>query len=101
MSESEPDDLSPLVPRRTTAPTHEPYAPLLALRAQGWTIEAVAEAVNASARAVCRWAAGDTLPLPVYAAAIDRILAEDEAAGHPRALTGTFPASTLSPEETP
>lgn len=91
MSDSE--SLDPPSTRRTTAPTHEPYAPLLALRAQGWTIEAVAEAVNASARAVCRWAAGDTVPLPVYASAIDRLLAEDEAAGHPRA-----PASTTSEE---
>lgn len=77
--------------RRITAPTHEPYAPLLALRANGWTIEAVAEAVNASARAVCRWNAGDTVPLPVYADAINRLLAEDEAAGRPRLVSKTTP----------
>lgn len=40
------------------------------LRAGGWTMEAVAQAIGASVRQVYRWSSGDSRPLPIYRRAL-------------------------------
>jgi hypothetical protein len=53
-------------PRRLHPPPHPPHPRIASLRSQGWTDAQIAAAIGASIRAVVRWAAGDTRPLPVY-----------------------------------
>lgn len=55
---------------RRNPPRYAPDPEIARLRAGGWTLEQVARALNASIREVYRWAAGDTRPLPIYAAAL-------------------------------
>lgn len=51
----------------------EPHPEILRLRAGGWTITRIAEAIHASPRQVFRWASGDSHPLPVFEAALSRL----------------------------
>jgi transcriptional regulator with XRE-family HTH domain len=59
--------------RRLHLPRHEPHPRIRELRTQGWTDAQIAAAIGASPRAVVRWAAGDTRPLPVYEANLARL----------------------------
>lgn len=60
-------------PRRLHLPRHLPHPRIATLRSQGWTDAQIAAAIGASMRAVVRWAAGDTRPLPVYEANLSRL----------------------------
>lgn len=60
-------------PRRHP-PKHAPHPHIVRLRAAGWLPHQIAVHVGASHRAVCRWAAGDTRPLPVYEEALEALL---------------------------
>ena len=59
---------------RINAPKHTPHPHVARLRATGWTTAEIAAYVGASLRAVARWAAGDTRPLPIYEAALEDLL---------------------------
>lgn len=59
---------------RINAPKHTPHPHVARLRATGWTTSEIAAYVGASLRAVARWAAGDTRPLPIYEAALEDLL---------------------------
>ena len=60
-------------PRRLHPPRHSPHPRIAVLRSQGWTDAQIAAAIGASMRAVVRWAAGDTRPLPVYEANLSKL----------------------------
>lgn len=74
-------------PRRHP-PKHAPHPHIVRLRAAGWLPHQIAAYVGASHRAVSRWAAGDTRPLPVYEEALESLL-------------GTSPAKFVRLHETP
>jgi len=59
---------------RLNAPKHTPHPHVARLRATGWTTSEIAAYVGASLRAVARWTAGDTRPLPIYEAALEDLL---------------------------
>jgi hypothetical protein len=60
------------VPRKNP-PKYAPNARLLALRANGWTLAAIAERVDVRIREIYRWAAGDSRPIGVYVRALNAL----------------------------
>ena len=58
--------------RRINGPHNSPDKRIQNLVRNGWSYDQIADRIGASSRAVYRWAAGDSEPLPVF----DRLITE-------------------------